>query len=42
MKEFESALNTILQVIDSVWDKLSPEQIAMMRQIESLIEDELE
>ena len=41
MNEFESALQTMLQVIDSAWDNLTPEQIKVMREIESLIEDEL-
>ena len=39
MSEFESALQTMLQVIDSAWDNLTPEQITLMRKIESLIDD---
>jgi len=40
--EFESALTTILVVIESVWESLTPEQTKVMRQIESLIDDALE
>ena len=40
--EFESALTTILKVIGSVWESLTPEQTKVMRQIESLIDDALE
>ena len=40
-ERFEAALTTILQVVDSVWDGLTPDQIKVMRQIESLIDDEV-
>ena len=40
-ERFEAALTTILHVVDSVWDGLTPDQIKVMRQIESLIDDEV-